>query len=84
MNYEFQRIIRLPYLKKMKKFFMSDIKKTPLIILEVGCGTGWVCRMIADEDLHIIGTDFSTGQLSIAKEQAKLFNKIKFCTYEIG
>ncbi len=84
MNYEFQRIIRLPYLKKMKKFFKSDIKKPPLIILEVGCGTGWVCRMIADEDLHIIGTDFSTGQLSIAKEQAKLFNKIKFCTYELA
>ena len=84
LNFELQKVIRLPYLKKMKDFFTSNAKHLPIKILEVGCGSGWVCRLVADENFNIIGTDFSTGQLTIAKIQAKLYGKEDYCTYELA
>lgn len=79
-----QKTIRLPYLSKMKSFFLSDAKSIPVKILEVGCGTGWVCRMIADKDFHVIGTDFSEEQIRIATENSILYNKDKYCTYKLA
>ena len=84
LNFDFQKLIRLPYLKKAKHFFITNSANKPLNILEVGCGTGWVGRMIADENLHITGTDFSEAQLKIAKEEAKRFNKEDFCKYQLA
>jgi ubiquinone/menaquinone biosynthesis C-methylase UbiE len=81
LNYELQKIIRLPYLKKMKSFFLKGVDKLPIKVLEIGCGSGWVCRMVADNSLHVIGTDFSSEQLAIAREQAIVHGKEKFCTY---
>lgn len=83
-NIEMQNVIRKPYLKKMKKFFLKGSKKTPVRILEVGCGSGWVCRLVADENFHIVGTDFSESQLRIAKEMAVKFQKSNYCTYEMA
>ncbi|MBX9782840.1 MAG: class I SAM-dependent methyltransferase [Chitinophagaceae bacterium] len=84
MSFELQKIIRLPYLKEMKKFFTDNSEKASVKILEIGCGTGWVCRMIADENFHVLGTDFSKGQLAIAISEAKIYNKEKYCTYELA
>jgi len=81
---EMQRIIRLPYLSKMKAFFLNGAPSLPVKILEIGCGTGWVCRLVADENFHVIGTDFSEGQLAIAHAMAKQFDKEKYCTYELA
>lgn len=83
-NSHFQKVIRLPYLSRMREFFLSGAKETPVKILEIGCGSGWVCRAIADEKLHVIGTDFSEGQLAIARNMAKLEGKDKFCSYELA
>ena len=83
-SFELQQAIRLPYLKRMKSFFLDTAKQTPVKILEIGCGTGWVGRLVADESLHIIGTDFSESQINRAKEEAKRFNKDKFCQYELS
>ncbi len=84
LNVDLQKIIRLPYLKRMKRFFTSNTNHKPLKILEIGCGSGWVCRLVADENFHVLGTDFSAGQLAIAREQAKSAHKEKFCTYELA
>jgi 2-polyprenyl-3-methyl-5-hydroxy-6-metoxy-1,4-benzoquinol methylase len=81
-TYTLQRAIRYPYLKKAKQFLQSESDK--IIIWEVGCGTGWVCRMIADKDFHIIGTDFSTAQIQTAIEQAEKFNKQQYCQYKVS
>ena len=83
-NIHFQKIIRLPYLKRMKFFFLNNNMKKPFRILEVGCGTGWVCRLVADEEINIIGTDFSEGQLNIANAMSKMFNKDKYCVYQLA
>lgn len=78
-SYEIQKAIRLPYLKKAKKFLQNNQDQS--LIWEVGCGTGWVCRMIADEHFHVIGTDFSESQIRIANESAKAFGKEAYCKY---
>ena len=83
-SYELQMAIRAHYLNRMKAFFMKDAKKLPLQILEVGCGTGWVCRLVADENFHVLGTDFSASQIQKAKEQAIRFKKDQFCKYELA
>jgi SAM-dependent methyltransferase len=79
-NIHFQNVVRLPYLKKMKRFFLKD--KSKATILEIGCGTGWVGRLVADESINFIGTDFSEGQLAIAKQKAK--GKENFLKYELA
>jgi SAM-dependent methyltransferase len=84
LNLELQKIIRRPYLKRMKRFFTADATHKPVKILEIGCGSGWVCRMVANEDFNVIGTDFSASQLAIAREQARFYQKEKFCRYELA
>ncbi|WP_462248621.1 class I SAM-dependent methyltransferase [Ferruginibacter sp.] len=81
---DMQHIIRLPYLKKLKTFILKNATSSPVKVLEIGCGSGWVCRLVADENFHVIGTDFSEGQLAIANNMAKQFNKEKYCTYELA
>ena len=81
-TYSLQKCIRYPYLKKAKTFLLGDGgKKT---IWEVGCGTGWVCRMIADKDLNVVGTDFAKAQIDTATRLAVAFNKQSFCKYEVS
>jgi SAM-dependent methyltransferase len=81
-TYTLQKAIRYPYLKKAKKFLNVGNGKT--VIWEVGCGTGWVCRLIADRDFNIVGTDFSTAQIETAIIQAKKFNKDGYCQYKVS
>jgi 2-polyprenyl-3-methyl-5-hydroxy-6-metoxy-1,4-benzoquinol methylase len=82
LSHEAQTLIRLPYLRGAKAFFTGDGQKS--VIWEVGCGTGWVCRLIADDDLHVIGTDFSQAQIDLANESAKSFGKDHFCQYVVA
>jgi SAM-dependent methyltransferase len=84
LNYDMQMLIRLPYLSKMKRFFFKGNKSKQLNILEIGCGSGWVCRLVADDSFKVLGTDFSKEQIDIAKKEAILFNKNKYCNYEIA
>ncbi|MBL0742455.1 class I SAM-dependent methyltransferase [Chryseolinea lacunae] len=82
-NIHYQKAIRLGYLSRMKRFFQHG-KNGQVNILEVGCGSGWVGRLVADDQLHIIGTDFSSGQLAIAEKNARVWHKEKFCRYELA
>jgi ubiquinone/menaquinone biosynthesis C-methylase UbiE len=83
-SFSLQKIVRVPYLEKMKKFFLNSTNKRPLKILEIGCGSGWVCRLVADKDFHIIGTDFSEAQIALAKEMAARQEKEEYCSYEVA
>ncbi len=76
---EIQKLIRLPYLNRAKAFFAESHPKST--IWEIGCGTGWVCRLIADQNFHVIGTDFSAAQIELAKQSAVRDQKDQYCKY---
>lgn len=84
LNFEYQKLIRLPYLKKMRSFFLKNTYQKQINLLEIGCGSGWVCRMIGDKNIHVLGTDFSEAQIDIARTQAKFFKKDTYCKYQIA
>ena len=53
----------LDYYKRIFKKFGSS----PKLVLDLGCGTGKLCSMMADEGFDVIGLDASPEMLSIAK-----------------
>lgn len=73
-----QRVLREDYLREI-------IRQTPPNgrILELGCGTGWLCRLLAEFSEHrsIVGIDFSAAQIALAREQtsaARLSDRVQF------
>jgi len=65
---------RKDYVSKAVSFFKETGKKA--VILDLGCGSGWLGRMIADDGLEYHGMDFSSTQIDIAnKEKQKASNK---------
>jgi ubiquinone/menaquinone biosynthesis C-methylase UbiE len=45
-----------------------DKKKKPLIILEVGCGNGWLCGMMSSlQNTRVTGSDINNSELNQAK-----------------
>jgi predicted O-methyltransferase YrrM/2-polyprenyl-3-methyl-5-hydroxy-6-metoxy-1,4-benzoquinol methylase len=71
--------LRRHYLEKAKKFFLEG--SSHVKVLELGCGSGWLGRILADESFQIIGSDFSETQIQLAKERARPAGNEKFCTY---
>ena len=63
------KISRLHYLKKMANFLMFDTKSPE--ILEVGCGTGWVGRFLAQMGAKVWGIDNSINAIQICHVNAK-------------
>lgn len=54
-------------------------KKKPLIILEVGCGNGWLCGMISSlQNTRIIGSDINNSELNQAKRVFYNRTNLKF------
>lgn len=67
-------LYRNDYVLKAAAFFKKENKNAK--ILDLGCGSGWFGRMIADEDLEYYGMDFSSTQIEIANnEKEKSRNK---------
>ena len=73
---------RKRYLLKAKSFFQK--KNSPVTVLELGCGSGWVGQSIAGPDLRIIGTDFSESQIGLARENAERKHLNEFCQYFVS
>jgi len=68
-----RRTIRGRYLDRTRKFFLDGTNARPARCLEVGCGSGWVGRMIAaPTTLELIGLDLATEQVRLAQENAKV------------
>ena len=77
-----RRAIRMPYLERARRFFLEGAKRLPVTVLEVGCGSGWVGRMIADRDrLRILGLDIAAEQIRMAKENAAHAGLSDICEY---
>lgn len=72
--------LRNNYIEKAKLFFTEN-KTKKVNILDLGCGSGWLGRMIADENLQYVGIDFSKSQIDIAnqkKEEANFPQSIRY------
>ena len=68
------RQYRKDYVSKAAAFLKQGNAKAK--ILDLGCGSGWFGRMIADENLEYHGMDFSSTQIQIANnEKEKAVNK---------
>lgn len=62
-----QRIVRGRYLEAMVREVAPGDR-----VLEVGCGTGWLCLLLAERGLRgLVGTDFSPSQLDRARAAAR-------------
>jgi SAM-dependent methyltransferase len=61
------RQYRGSYVAKASEFFKEKKKQTK--VLDLGCGSGWFGRMIADKDLEYYGMDFSSTQIDIANSE---------------
>ncbi len=75
--------VRGHYLKKAKSFFLCGSEKTePLKVIEIGCGSGWVGRMIAEPNIiNIVGLDLSEQQIQIANQEAIKADLSRTCQY---
>jgi len=71
-------IIRHDYLTKAKRFLSID---KSVHVLEPGCGSGGIGRLIAGPNFHITGIDWSKSVTSIAIQKAYEMNLSEFCNY---
>jgi SAM-dependent methyltransferase len=81
--YSDEQVAGLPYIERSHIHFKEwsvrkrsayrlvkylNSKKKPLVILEVGCGNGWLCGMMADlKNSTVIGNDINNLELNQAK-----------------
>lgn len=75
--------VREHYLKRAKSFFLwSSESSKPLKVIEIGCGSGWVGRIIAEPNIiNIVGLDMSEQQIQIANQEAIKANISETCQY---
>lgn len=72
--------LRRPYVKRTSELMKASGRPGPII--ELGCGTGWFGRMLADHGHQVIGLDNSSTQIQLAKELAAQEGKGACCAYE--
>lgn len=75
-------IIRGHYLRRARKFFLVPGRES--LVLELGCGSGWVGQAIAGNGIRIVGSDFSEAQLEQARMHARRRGLEAVTRYELG
>jgi 2-polyprenyl-3-methyl-5-hydroxy-6-metoxy-1,4-benzoquinol methylase len=83
MNDEVSRAVRGRYLAAARDFFLRG-EGSAVTIVELGCGSGWVGQSIAGPKLRIIGTDFSSAQIELARANAARRGVSDFVRYEVA
>lgn len=69
--------IQYSILKKIFEVISSIYLKSPLLLLDIGCGTGVSTKSFTSNNCHFIGTDISMAMLSVAVKKMSL----KSCDY---
>lgn len=73
--------LRSEYLDRAKEFLLDGAKDRPLVI-ELGCGSGWVGHAIArNGEFSVLGIDLSESQIKLANENAVKAGLSQYCTY---
>jgi len=75
------REIRLGYLQQAREFLSGG---APAMVLEPGCGSGGIGRVIAGAKLGIVGFDWSTTMTDLARAGALAAGMQDHCTYMTG
>ena len=70
---------RSAYVSKAADFFKTH--KGEARILDLGCGSGWFGRMIANEHMNYVGMDFSSTQIEIANQKKEGLKNEKYLNY---
>jgi SAM-dependent methyltransferase len=71
-------VIRAPLAARIREFFDSGT------ILEIGCGSGWLARMLAGNGIRVVGVDFSERQIGLAKERLEAEGLSEVCEFRAG
>ncbi len=71
--------ITLPVIAKMQLAAMDNV-------LDVGCGTGWLSRKLAQlvPEGRVIGMDISDEMIRVARRTSQNFENVMFVTGEVG
>ena len=72
------RQVRGHYVARARDFLAASGGAT---ILELGCGSGWLGRMLAGPDVNVIGVDFSQNQVDAAAAAAQRNGQAGRCRY---
>jgi len=77
-------VLNLPYeLRKQDVILQFVSKKLHTNVLDIGCGTGIITKRLAPYCQHILGVDFSSKAISIAKMYCKDCDNISFVVTDI-
>ena len=63
---EYQK--RADYLELLFKKYLKD---KPVLIADIGCGTGTMCSILSDRGYDMIGIDSSASMLNVAREKSE-------------
>jgi len=74
-DYEFRNSIQNLVVEKM----LSLVKGKPKCILDLGCGSGAVCKNISWEYTHFLGVDFADGMLALHPKKDKV--ELLYCDF---
>ena len=66
--YESYNIIQ----KKVIQKLLDDVEKEPKYILDLGCGSGSLCKAIEWKYKHFVGVDFAPGMLELHPKSKKI------------
>jgi SAM-dependent methyltransferase len=79
--YAIRVAVRSHYMMQAKQFFLNGSDR-PIRVLEVGCGSGWVGRMIAEPgEIEILGIDLSEQQINLARQNVASEGLDSVCEY---
>ena len=79
---EVSRMVRGRYLERARNFFLQGRERAT--VLELGCGSGWVGQALAGPHLAIVGVDFSSAQIGLAKARARRMGVEPYCRYFVS
>lgn len=73
--FTFHRVHAESILKILNELYGD--KKEDTLLLELGCGTGMMSKMLAEKGFKVVGLDISYSSLSLLKKQSPLLNVIQ-------
>ena len=73
--------VRRRYMRKARQFLLDG--EDSVVVLELGCGSGWVGQFIAGPYLRVLGTDSSESQIHLAQANASRRGLSAYCEYRV-
>jgi ubiquinone/menaquinone biosynthesis C-methylase UbiE len=65
------------------KFLLAQLPPRVGNALEIGCGSGEFCRLLADRSERVLGLDFSAGMLDVARARSADYPNIEYLNADV-